>query len=337
MTDFTQTSFGVTTAETCTDGIEMLKACGGDFRIEMAQVAYPFTRDIGGGDTITEHIEIDAWVPVRADTKEAISNKTVGEGFSVFDNHDAVTLANTICRDHDLNFSFMAVTGGGSGLAMQVECPDLSEALNIGGDEHKGFLTIHTAHDGSASLRVTPTVLRMFCRNVLPAITRANADMRKAGGNAYCIRHSKSMESRIASMISTYRAAMGDMVETSDRLRLLTTKRCSDFEAKELWKRVLASDGKDESELSKRAATQRQNKLDTIEMLSKADENKAPFAPGTFFEAIQPLTAFATRGIGTRDRGTITQAERRWSSAHTGAGAALATRTIEQACLMAGV
>jgi len=336
MTEFTKTAFGVSTSEQCQDGIEMLKACGGDFRINMAQVAYPFTRDIGGGDTITEHIALDAWVPTRSDTNEAISNKTVGEGFSVFDNHDAVALANTICRDHDLNFSFMAVTNGGAGLAMQVECPDLSEALNIGGDDHKGFLTIHTAHDGSASLRVTPTIIRMFCRNVLPAIKRANIEGRKTG-DAYCIRHSKNMETRIAAMVNAYREAMGDMIDTADRLRLLVTKRATDTEAQELWKRVIAADGKDESELSKRAQTQRDNKLESIRMLSQAPENRAVNAPGTFYEALQPLTAYATRGIATRDRGTVSQAERRWSSAHTGAGAAFAERSILTALEMASV
>lgn len=330
---FTKTAFGVTSSTACKDGIEMLKACGGDFRINMQQVGYNHSVDIGGGDTMSHFIPLDAWVPTRADTNEAISNKTVGEGFSVFDNHDAVELANTICRDHDLNFAFMAVTNGGAGLAMQIECPDLSEALNIGGDEHKGYLTINTSHDGSASLRVTPTLIRLFCRNVLPAINRANAEGRKTG-DAYCIRHSKNMETRIAAMIGAYRSAMGDMIETADRLRLLTTKKVTDMEALELWKRVLAAEGKGEEELSKRAQTQRDNKLASIQMLALAPENKAPFASGTLFEALQPLTAFATRGIATRDRGTVSQAERRWASATSGAGATLAERALETALAM---
>jgi len=333
MTDFTKTNFGVSTSEACTDGIEMLQLCGGDFSISMQQVGYNHTINIGDGDSVSQFVPLDAWVPTRADTNEAISNRTVGEGFSVFDNLDAVALANTICRDHDLNFSFMAVTNGGAGLAMQVECPDLSEALDIGGDKHKGLLTIHTSHDGSASLRVTPTVIRMFCRNVLPAIHRQNVEGRKAG-DAYCIRHSKRMEDRIAAMVGAYREAMGDLIDTADRLRLFTTKKVTSAEMRDLWKRVLAADGKSESDLSQRAITQRDNKFAVVEMLAYAPENKAPYAPGTLFEAIQPLTAYATRGIGTRDRGTVSQAERRWSSAYTGAGASLARRTMDLALEM---
>lgn len=339
---FTKNGFGITTSDDCQDGIAMLGEAGGDFRINMQQCSYPITRTrkVGVDDTITEveHVLLDAWVPTRADTGEAISSRTVGEGFTVFDNHDAVELVNTICREHSLRFAFMAVLNGGAGLAMQVECPDLTDALMIGGDAHKGFLTIITAHDGSASLRVTPTLIRMMCKNRLPALKRENTAKSKTG-DAYLIRHSRRMEDRISDMIGAYREAMGHMIETGDRLRLLSTKRITATEQNELWDRVIAAGGQDEGELSKRAQTQRANKLEAIRMLSLAPENQPADAAlhGTFYHALQPLTAYGTRGIATRDRGTVGEQERRWTSANTGAGAAFSLRALEVACEMAGV
>lgn len=340
---FTKTAFGVHASDDCKDGIAMLAQSGGDFRIAMQQCSYPVstTEQVGIDDTITktEFIPLNAWVPTRADTGAAISDRTVGEGFTVFDNHDAVELVNTICAEHDLTFRFMAVTSGGAGLAMQVECPDLTEALSIGNDEHRGFLTITTSHDGSASLRVTPTLIRMFCKNVLPSINRDNKEGRRKG-DAFLIRHSRCMEDRINDMIGAYRAALGHMENTSERLRLLTTKRCTDLDMVELWKRVIAADSPvDEKELSKRAATQRANKLETITVLAHDPVNQPVDSGfmGTWFHAIQPLTAYGTRGIGTRDRGNVTGDERRWTSAHMGAGADFTNRALELACEMAGV
>lgn len=343
MTDFNQTAFGVTTSDDCRNGIEMLKEAGGDFKIDMKQCSYPVetTENVGIDDTITktEYVPIDAWVPTRQDTGAAISDRTVGEGFSVFDNHDAVDLVNLICDEHDLTFRFMAVTNGGAGLAMQVECPDLTEALSIGNDEHRGFLTITTSHDGSASLRVTPTVVRMFCRNVLPLIRKQNAEGRRKG-DAFLIRHSRKMEDRIADMVGAYRAALGHMEQTSERLRLLTTKRCTDNEMTELWKRVIAADSPvDEKEIGKRAATQRANKLEAITVLAHDPVNQPVEAAhmGTWFHAIQPLTAYGTRGIKTRNTGSVSGDERRWTSAHQGAGADFTNRALEVALEMAGV
>jgi hypothetical protein len=55
---FTKSAFGITTSQDCQDGIAMLGAAGGDFRINMQQCSYPITRTrkVGVDDTITEEV-----------------------------------------------------------------------------------------------------------------------------------------------------------------------------------------------------------------------------------------------------------------------------------------
>jgi hypothetical protein len=340
-TNFTRTAFGVTAAEGCTDGMAMLAAAGGDFTIEKRQVSYPVTKTVSVGvdDTITqtEWVDIDAFAAIRSDTQESVSDSTVGAGYVLVQNSEVIDIVDAICEGHGLTYDYMTLMGRGKGLAVQVSCPNLADALTVAGDAHDGRLTIVNTHDGSGSLKAHVSLLRLFCANVLPAINREHREAKKDGKAVYSLRHSRNIESRINEMISTYRAAMGDMVDTADTLRLLASKPCTKAEQAELFKRLMIADGKDEKDLSKRAIARRDNQIRTLNDYALAPVNQAQGAAGTWYEALQPVTAFATRGIGTRDTGNACEAERRYTSANFGAGAAFARRGLALAMEMAGV
>jgi phage/plasmid-like protein (TIGR03299 family) len=325
-------NFGVTATENCRDGVSMLERAGADFTVEKRQLSFPlFTDGIG-----TDSVAIDAFVPVRSDTQQALSNKTVGDGYQILQNQEVVQLINAICEGHDLEYQYMTQIQHGAGLCVQIMSKDLNKALNVGNDKHEGRLTISNFHDGSGALRVHISMLRLFCTNVFPALKREFKE-KKDHVSSYSIKHSKNMEERINSMVDCYRDAMGDLENTTRIMNLLSNKKCSDNEQKELFKRLMLADGKDEKDLSERAKTARNNKYLELRGLANQNQNHCGDLHGTWYSAIQPITDYASHGMRVRDTGRVSANESRFTSAHFGAGADFAQAGMEIAMEMAGI
>lgn len=330
--NITKTNFGVSTSENCSQGLEMLKHAGADFEVEKRQLKFDLLTDGIG----TDNAYIDAYVPVRSDTQAALSHKTIGEGYQVLQNREVIDIVDAICDGHDLNYQFMTQVQGGAGLCVQIMSKDLNKALKVGNDDHEGRLTISNFHDGSGSLRVHISLLRVFCQNVLPALKR-EFKQHKDHAASYSIKHSKNMEERINSMIACYRDAMGDLENTTRILHLLANKKCTANEQKELFKRLMLADGKDEKDLSKRARGQRNAKYAELVSLANQNQNYCGDLQGTWYSAIQPITDYASHGIRVRNTGRVSAEEGRFTSAYFGAGADFAQTGIEIAMEMAGV
>jgi hypothetical protein len=339
---FTKSGFGIVAAKGCRHGKDMLAAAGGNFNIQKVRVAYPWQVPGGvspDGQTYmeTQHRPIEAYAAVRSDTGYSVADTTVGKDYTVLQNSEVMDIIDSICQGHDLDYNLLGMVGHGRGMVVQVTSEELNKALSIGDDRNHGKLTISNFHDGTGSLKVHVSLLRLFCLNVLPALGREHQKKRRAGGNAYSIKHSKRMEDRINDMVKTYREAMGDLVTTADKLRLLANKKCKASEMQELFERIVSADGKSEAELTSRAKTQRENKLTALHELSKEKVNKVEGASGSWYEALQPLTHYGTHGIRTRDTGKVTAEERRFTSAHFGAGAEFSALGLSLALEMAGL
>lgn len=337
-----KTQFGVSTSESCRDGIAMLKHAGADFEVEKRQVSFPTERPAGvtGDGQMTSEIvwtPIDAYAAVRSDTGAPLSHKTIGEGYQVLQNREVIEVVDAICDGHDLNYDFMTSIQGGAGLCVQIMSEDLNEALKVGNDKHQGRLTISNFHDGSGALRVHLSLLRMNCSNVFPALKR-EFRKRKDHASSYSIKHCKKMEDRINGMIQTYRSAMGDLENTTRILNLLANKKCTVNEQLELFNRLLNPEGPDEiKELSDRAKTGRANKFAELVGLSKQSQNHCEGLEGTWYAAVQPITDYASHGITVKKSKRVSAEEARFTSQYFGAGADFAQAGLELAMEMAGV
>jgi len=340
--NISKTRYGVTTSDNCRDGMSMLKHAGADFTVEKRQVSFPSEQPAavtGDGQMTYETVwtPIDAYAAVRSDTGAPLSHKTIGEGYQVLQNHEVIEVVDAICDGHDLNYDFMTQVQGGAGLCVQIMSKDLNKALKVGKDEHQGRLTISNFHDGSGSLRVHMSLLRMFCKNVMPALKREFRS-HKDHAASYSIKHSKHMEERINGMIQTYREAMGDLENTTRILNLLANKKCTENEQLALFKRLLNPEGPDEvKELSDRAKTQRENKFAELVKLSRQSQNHCEGLEGTWYSAIQPVTDYASHGIKVKKSKRVSAEESRFTSQYFGAGADFAQTGLELAMEMAGV
>lgn len=349
MSPITKTGFGVSTSKDCKDGMEMLKACGGDFTIEKRQVA--FAKDIPGtaggvdadGNIIpeTEWTPIKAFVPVRSDTCENISDCTIGDGYNVLQNSETVDVVNAICEGHGLNYDFMTLIQGGRGLAIQVYCPDLNDALGVGNDDMKGRLTTTNFHDGTGSMKVHVSICRMLCANVLPAIGREfNAQKKIKRPGVYSIKHTPKMEMRIRDMVKCYKDAMGDMIATAELLRLLADHKPSKSALNEYYMKCATAKAKrdlSEKEMTSRAIAQRDNRVQEFRDAARNPVNQVADASGSWYEALQAVTWYSTHNMRTRDTGRASLEESRFISANLTSGAELASDALRFAVEMSGV
>lgn len=73
-----------------------------------------------------------------------------------------------------------------------------AESFDIGGngDQVIPYLLVSNSHDGSGSLRITPTTVRVVCQNTLHMVVPA-ADTGALGKSALCYRHTSSIHDRV--------------------------------------------------------------------------------------------------------------------------------------------
>jgi phage/plasmid-like protein (TIGR03299 family) len=93
-------------------------------------------------------------------------------------------------------------------------------AFNIGGkDEVKQYLLASNSHDGKGSLRLTPTTVRVVCRNTLNMVVPAT-DTGVLGQSALCYRHTGSIHDRL----ETAKAALAAWDHAGEKTRELCDK-----------------------------------------------------------------------------------------------------------------
>lgn len=344
---FTKTSYGVTTSENCTNGVEMLKAAGADFEIEKRQLSYAkqvgMQTGVANGEIVElpryEQVKIDAYAAVRSDNGEHVSNKSIGDGYTVLQNREMIDIVDTICAGHNLNYSYMTQMRGGAGLAIQVSCPDLASALNVGDDRNEGRLTLTNFHDGTGQLKVHVSLIRMMCNNTLPAIGREFRNKRQQNRlAAHCVKHSSRMEDRVADMIRCYKECMGEMVTTAEILQALANKRCTKAGRIKFFTALFTKPDQ-EGELTGRAKTIQENNIADLQVNFERAENKVASAKGTWYEALQAATWQGTHGVSVRPRKNsgISEAEARFASQNFKDGAMFNVRALELATQFAGV
>jgi len=346
MSTITTTPFGIHHSEDCASGQEMLKACGGNFEIEKRQVSYPVVDEsatpigMDGANPVypTKWVPICAHVPVRSDTGEHIAESTVGDGYVILQNREMIDIANAICGERGLNYEFMTVLDEGRGLAIQVDCPELSKDLNIGKDQNRCRLTMIDWHDGTGSLRLYFSMIRMMCANTLPALGREFArGRRKNRFGFFNIKHTKNMAERIGRAIEIIAEATGDVVQTAEIMRLLADVKCTRGQKTNFFAAIANPEGKDEREMTKRAKTQYETRMQLLEAASKNKVNKVEGYGGSWYETLQAATYYGTHQQTVRGSEEKSAEEKRFTSKNMGSGALTNIRAMELALSMSGV
>jgi len=133
---------------------------------------------------------------VRSDTNEVLG--IVSDRYCVAQNKDVFTFADALINSNKVSCTFETAGSlfNGRRVFMLVNMPK----GRIVGDDYQPYLCLSNAHDGSASLQVFLTAIRVVCNNTLSAAL-------KSAKRKISIRHLSLMEQRKDEAVMTMGAA----------------------------------------------------------------------------------------------------------------------------------
>lgn len=147
----------------------------------------------------------------RKDTNEPLG--VVTDKYQVVQNNDAFLFADELLPE---GLTFEVAGQHRSKVWIQAKLPD----TKILGDDFSPYICFTNSHDGSGSVRVFSTPLRIFCSNVL------NLAIKKAT-RSWAFKHVLNVQDRIASAESTILLMNNYMNALSETAEKLATKKIS--------------------------------------------------------------------------------------------------------------
>lgn len=189
-----------------------IKKAGLDFEVVKLPVYYPIN-----GEMEMKKIE-NQFTTVRTDTMEPLG--VVGKNYEILQNIDAFQFLESMVADGEARFETAGSYGPGGAKSFITMS---TEPMNILGDEFKPYILITNSFDGSGSVRVMFTPIRIFCSN---CIARAI----KTAENKISVKHSSRLEVNLRAGReillgnSNYMEAIKQEAETMAKLSLSEDK-----------------------------------------------------------------------------------------------------------------
>lgn len=169
--------------EKATTSSEAIRLAGLDWKVEQwpLNATDPSTwRSV----KVSEHV-----ANVRQDTRAVLG--VVGRNYKPFQNIDAFDFLDSIVGDRLAIYETAGSLRGGRKIWMLVRVP---REYRAGRDDLiKPFLLLVNSHDGSTTLRMLATTIRVVCQNTL------NLALQEAGSEGLSIRHHSGLDERVAS------------------------------------------------------------------------------------------------------------------------------------------
>jgi phage/plasmid-like protein (TIGR03299 family) len=152
----------------------------------------------------------------------------------------------------------------------------------VPGDDIKKFILLSNSHDGTTSLRVGLTPIRVVCANTLAMAHRA------AESQMIRLRHSSQIQQNLEDMRSILDLANKDFAATLDQFKLLASK---DIKQSDLRKyvRILVQGKKEADKLWDDVATRTQN---TIKQIEKNMDSPVNPGKATWWKAMMSFNEY---------------------------------------------
>ena len=284
---------------------EAIEAAGLNYEVEMKPVSTPDGVAIQGKQAV-----------VRQDTKQPLG--IVGNAYQPIQNHQCFGFLDAIVGEGRLHYHTAGALGQGERIWMLAKL-DGEIRIRDSEDVTEKFLLLSNSHDGTSSLRVFFTPIRVVCSNTLAMAERRG---RRQGVS---IAHKGNLDGKIAEaqeILGFARRFYDGMGEKIDRLASYypTRTQLADYF------RALYPD--DPETKNRRAESIRT----TLERLFESGRGQEiPETRRTMWSAFNAVTEYVdyhrpTRGISERQ-----QADSRLKSAWFGAGARLKAEAWRQA------
>lgn len=183
---------------------------------------------------------------VRTDTGEALG--VVGNDYSILQNRNAFDFFDSF-SDGNVQIETVGALGKGERIFATAKLP---HQIVVGRDDlTEMYMVMMNSHDGSLSLNVGLSPIRVVCQNTL------NLAIRQGLKNKITLRHTGKIEDRAKQAGEIMRLSLKYQMELGQAFDLLYRKKVTDTAAKDLIRQIIVQDKKD--------STRMNNILDTIE------------------------------------------------------------------------
>lgn len=156
---------------------------------------------------------------IRQDNNEVLG--VVGKNYTPVQNATAFGFFDDFLSSGRVKLANAGMIAGGKKVFVQAEILN-SESQVIGEDTVTNYLTIAKAHDGTMSLNVGMTPIRMFCANQIATVVR------KAEGKMLKFKHSPKIHENLDQVAAVLAQTNQDFAKTLEAYRHLATKEIRD-------------------------------------------------------------------------------------------------------------
>lgn len=160
----------------------------------------------------------------------------VGKDYQVFQCDDMFDIGDVIAQDGN-PYETGGVLGAGEKTWLLMKRPDYFEAVK--GDKVDSFVLISNSFDGSASLRIFPTSIRVVCQNTLNVAIQSVKGQKFATN--YCIRHTQTMMQRVETVKESLLAAKEQFGLLKNASQVLAAKQMNTQKVETFLKTLLKS------------------------------------------------------------------------------------------------
>jgi phage/plasmid-like protein (TIGR03299 family) len=256
---------------------------------------------------------------VRTDTNDVLG--VVGNSYQPVQNHQCFGFLDAIVAEGELKYHTAGALGKGERIWMLAKLPG-EIRINDSEDVTEKFLLLHNSHDGTSSLRVFFTPIRVVCANTL-----AMAETRSRG-SGIAIAHKGNLVSKIAEAQEILGFAKRFYDDAEEKINRLASFHPSRQQLEDYFYN-LYPDADDAGRFRARNI-----RRELIRLFEYGRGQEIPQTKLTAWSAFNAVTEFVDHHRQTRGQSYYDKVSARLKSAWFGSGAKLKTEAWKQALEM---
>ena len=260
-----------------------------DYQVEK-KPAYYLRESMGpNGISLTPERIPGKWATVRSDTTEALG--AVGDRYTIIQNESALDFFDNAIREGSASIETVGALGRGERVFMMAKTPETMEIAP--GDPCEGFLLFENSHDGSATLRVLFTAVRVVCQNTVNAAISGAKNIHK-------IRHTTNAKDKLREAHLVLAESADYWQRWQQAAREMTKRDMSRLDTIALFEKLFPGD-----------ATRAKNiRNDLLQLVNgKAKGSDLPGSRGTAWGVYNAVTQYLGSERTTRNGNTNWEAE----------------------------
>lgn len=271
------------------------------------------------------------WATVRADTNTPLG--IVGDRYSIQQNTESFDFLDSMMQDGIMRYESAMALDGGRKVALLARMPEVDVIAE--GDSSLRYILFSTTHDGTGSINVLPTSVRVVCANTL----RMAMSEGKGSGNVMSIRHTASKGDRLKKAAKWISQFSDKFTLYADNARHLAEVKFDKVECQQYLNELFPTN----EEMTSRQLENIKKRIEIVRNSFLDESNMLPSIKGTWWHLFNAITHSVDHSTKYRVRGYTDDKqkmrllrENRFENLLEGAGADFKDKAFALALSMAG-